>query len=231
MVIPIYNSINSIWLSILRHHHKSWYFSLFDFKFSLIQNFFQRHVFLLFFFSLDYKWDWLFIPQNYQSCVNQHFNILRIVFPGWQSPTSQGLLYRWWIRFWPIFTRPWKDIIKTFLLKEEYGHIWYWTSACNNFLHHLSPLSWDSLTLLKVTASSMVSPMWVGRVRSTSKLKTVKEVKEVREEIRKDMGKEEGKQWAKKERNKLLKIQPCLPPVSISPALLMEGLPFYVIPS
>lgn len=36
--------------------------------------------------------------------------------------------------------------------------------------------------------------MWVGRVRSTSKLKTVKEVKEVGEEIRKDMGKEEGKQ-------------------------------------
>lgn len=162
---------------------------------------------------------------------------MRIVFPGWQSPTSQGFLYRWGIRFWPIFIWPWKDIIiKTFLLKEEYGHIWYWASACNNFLHHLSPLSWGSLALLKVTASSMVSPMWVGRVRdpsqkSTSKLKTVREVKQVGEEMGKDMGKEEGKQWAKKKRNKLLKIQPCLPPVSISPALLMEGLPFYVIPS
>ena len=41
--------------------------------------------------------------------------------------------------------------------------------------------------------------MWVGRVRdpsqkSTSKLKTVREVKQVGEEMGKDMGKEEGKQ-------------------------------------
>lgn len=124
---------------------------------------------------------------------------------------------------------------QTFLLKEEYGHIWYWASACNNFLHHLSPLSWDSLTLLKVTALSLVSPMLIGRVRhpsqrSTSKLgrQWRKEVNEVGEETQKNMGKEEGKWWGRKETN-CWKYNPvCL--VSISPALLTEGLPFYVIP-
>lgn len=47
-------------------------FSVFDFKSLLIQNekngiYFNLNIF---FCSLDYKWAWVFTPQNYQPCVN-----------------------------------------------------------------------------------------------------------------------------------------------------------------